>query len=88
MLWVKQAHASRVGFAVSRRVGGSVERNRARRLLREAYRREQMCLRVPLDMMLIGRPSLLTRPFSDLRQEMREILDVLNRRLARLTEVK
>jgi len=29
----------RLGLAVSRRVGGAVERNRARRLLREAFRR-------------------------------------------------
>src|SRR5262249_31353201 len=37
VLWA-EAPARRVGFAVSRQVGGAVKRNRVRRRLREAYR--------------------------------------------------
>jgi ribonuclease P protein component len=37
-----QCPHDRLGLAVSRRVGGAVERNRARRLLRESFRRSEV----------------------------------------------
>jgi ribonuclease P protein component len=69
----------RVAFAVSRRLGGAVRRNRARRRLREAYRREQHALRAGIEAVFIGRPLVLTRPFPLLRREMRESLDAMSR---------
>jgi ribonuclease P protein component len=50
--------ASRVGIITGRRLGGAVERSRARRLLREVFRRHQHELQVPLDLVLIARPSI------------------------------
>ena len=68
-----------MGFAVSRRIGGAVVRNRARRRLREAYRRQQQVLRANVDVVFISRPVVLTRRFTDLLEEMRRTLEGLSR---------
>src|SRR5688572_19906212 len=46
---------SRVGFSVSRKYGGAVQRNRLRRLYREAYRLSKEMLPTGLDLVLIPR---------------------------------
>jgi ribonuclease P protein component len=46
-----------VGLAVSRRHGKAVQRNRLRRLLREAFRLEQHNLPAGFDYLLVPRPS-------------------------------
>jgi len=48
---------NRYGFAVGKRVGGSVERNRAKRLMREAIRAIHPQLRQGYDVLLIARNS-------------------------------
>lgn len=50
--------ANRYGFAVGKRIGGSVERNRAKRLLREAVRAIHPCLRQGFDIVVIARNSV------------------------------
>jgi len=68
----------RVGFTASRKVGGAVERNRARRRLRAAA--EQVLGakgRAAHDYVLIARAETARRPFQLL-------LDDLDRALARL----
>jgi ribonuclease P protein component len=47
---------ARMGVSVSRRVGGSVQRNLVKRLLREAFTREQQRLPVGTDIVVIARP--------------------------------
>lgn len=78
-LWRLSGGGRRAGFAVSRRVGGAVERNRVRRRIREAYRLQQHALRSGIDVVFIGRPVALTEPFVDLYEEMRQALRALTR---------
>jgi ribonuclease P protein component len=55
----------RIGFAVSRRVGGSVVRNRARRVLREAVRSLIPRL-VACDIVVVARPPVAWAGVADL----------------------
>jgi ribonuclease P protein component len=49
---------ARVGYAVPRRVGGSVDRNGVKRRLREAIAREEGLLHGGTDYVLIARPGI------------------------------
>jgi ribonuclease P protein component len=60
----------RVGFTVSKKVGGAVERNRVRRRLREVVRLSPAeCLRSGHDYVLIGRRAALSLPFERMTED-------------------
>ena len=67
---------SRIGVIASRKVGESVVRSRARRLLREAFRLHQFELKQPLDVVLIARPSIVGKTFGEVE---RDFLNALRR---------
>ena len=46
----------RLGFTVTRKVGGAVRRNRVKRLLREIFRRHRTRLEPPMDLVVNARP--------------------------------
>jgi ribonuclease P protein component len=65
----------RVGLTVSRKVGGAVERNRARRRLRALARSVLPYGAKPgFDYVLIGRRATLTRPYDGLVADLKESL--------------
>ena len=61
--------ASRIGVVTSKRIGGAVQRSRARRLLREAFRLHQKELTRPMDVVLVARPSIAGKKFSDVERD-------------------
>jgi ribonuclease P protein component len=74
--FVLQAHKRaesgpiRVGFTVSKKVGGAVERNRVRRRLREIVRLSAAAsLCAGHDYVLIGRRAALSLPFGRIHED-------------------
>jgi ribonuclease P protein component len=74
VLWRETAEATRAGFAVSRQLQNAVQRNRARRRLREAYRATRDAAPAHVELVVVGRPAALTAPFESLATQLRGAL--------------
>lgn len=59
----------RLGVVTSKKIGGAVVRSRARRLLRETFRRHQHDLAQPVDLVLIARNSIAGKKFADVEKD-------------------
>jgi ribonuclease P protein component len=70
----------RIGFTVTRKIGGAVLRNRVRRRLREAARLALPAIAMDgFDYVLIGRGQTADRNFADLQNDLRAAVDRLHR---------
>ena len=67
----------RVGFTVSKALGGAVQRNRMRRRLREAVRLEGLAAASPVDVVINPKKSLLKADFAELRGQVRRAFEVI-----------
>jgi ribonuclease P protein component len=75
----KDGKPARLGFTVTKKLGGAVTRNRIKRRLREAARLTVPELAEPgHDYVLIGRASGLDRPFSSLQNDIKTALKRLH----------
>ena len=61
------AARSRVGVAATRKVGSAVERNRAKRLARELFRRNKLA--AGLDIVIVPRREMLDAPFGTIEAD-------------------
>jgi len=73
----------RFGLATSRRVGGAVERNRAKRLLRESFRRNKNEALDGLDLVLVPKREIVGLKLNEVEVEYRLRVARLLRRRAR-----
>ena len=73
----------RIGFTVPRALGGAVVRNRMRRRLREAVRRNDPNTLAAVDVVMNPKKSLLTADFAELEIEVSRAFEVIRKSLAR-----
>jgi ribonuclease P protein component len=74
VLWRETTEPTRAGFAVSRQLKNAVQRNRARRRLREAYRASRDAAPARVAVVIVGRPAVLAEPFAALAAQLRGAL--------------
>jgi ribonuclease P protein component len=59
----------RLGVVTSGKLGNAVVRNRARRLLREAFRTHQYDFAQPVDLVLVARASIVGKTFAAVEKD-------------------
>lgn len=71
VMWVRSGDDAslRLGVISSRKVGGAVQRVRARRRLREVFRRYRYQLRGPYDVVLVARATVVRAPVADIEKD-------------------
>lgn len=74
VLWRESGAPRRAGFAVSRQVRTAVQKNRARRRLREVYRTARDAAPANVALVIIAKPGALREPFAALAGELRGAL--------------
>ncbi len=68
---------NRVGYSVSKKVGKSVVRNRAKRLIKEAYRLNELGEKKGCDLVFIARVRMNTAEFSEVEKSVKRLLKEL-----------
>jgi ribonuclease P protein component len=66
----------KLGVVTSKKIGGAVQRSRARRLLRETFRQHQHEFAQPVELVLVARNSIAGKKFADVEKD---FLSALNR---------
>jgi ribonuclease P protein component len=59
----------RLGVVTSKRIGGAVQRSRARRLLRESFRQHQHEFTQPVELVLVARNSIAGKKLADVEKD-------------------
>lgn len=80
MLPQKEPGATRLGITTSRKLGNAVQRNRVKRLVREAFRRHKLLFPSGLDLVFVAKKNAVD---ADYEQVVREIEKLCRRPLTR-----
>ncbi len=78
----------RIGFTVSKALGGAVQRNRMRRRLREAVRQGRLPMNLAADVVINPKKGLMTVDFVALVNEVARAFVVIEQRLEQKLEQK
>ena len=72
VLWLREGEGAslRLGVVASRKVGGAVQRARAKRRMREAYRRNRHRFSGPFDVVLVARQPILKAKWAEIVSEL------------------
>jgi ribonuclease P protein component len=83
-LFIETGGRARVGITTTRRLGGAVVRNRARRLVREAFRRRLLAVPAGIDVVVIPRSAALSLTTAEIFRDLGD----LGRRIERSRECR
>jgi len=73
VLWLRKGEGAslRLGVVTSKKVSNrAVDRNRARRVLRDIFRRHRAEFSGEVDVVIIGRRNILSAPYADVQAEL------------------
>jgi ribonuclease P protein component len=76
----QEPDGARLGLTVPRAVGPSVQRNRIKRRLREAFRLHRAEIAPKWDIVLNPRRPVLAAPFAEIERALRKVIDQCNSR--------
>ena len=69
---------ARLGVVASRKTGGAVARNRAKRLLRETFRQAYPLLSAGTDFVVVAKRSIVKAKLADVEKEFRDAIGLKN----------
>ncbi|HXC35122.1 MAG TPA: ribonuclease P protein component [Candidatus Acidoferrales bacterium] len=67
--FLPEGASPKLGVVTSRKIGGAVQRTRARRLLRESFRLHQHEFARPIEIILVARNSIAGKKFADVEKD-------------------
>lgn len=65
---------NRLGIVAGKKVGNSVKRHRAKRLIKEAYRLAEQRLRMDTDLVVVARPGAPEATFAEIQRQLLSLM--------------